>query len=253
MSDTDDIQVGRILSRREVLASLGAAGAALVLPPRLARTPSPILLGGHRVPGCVVRPAQTEGPYFVATELDRSDIRSDPTDGLMAAGATLSLTIAVSRLDGTSCAAYGGVVVELWQCDALGIYSGVKDINGLFDTTGQRFLRGHQRTGSDGVVSFETIYPGFYGGRTPHIHFKVRTDPDQPRGGEFVSQLYFDDALSDRVYAHKPYADNRQARVRNAGDGIYRQGGKELMLAVTPAGAGYQARFEIGLVAGGTR
>lgn len=250
MSDSDDVQVGRILSRREVLASLGAAGAALVLRPRPARGSAPIRGGGHRIPGCVVRPAQTEGPYFVATGLDRSDIRSDPTDGLVAAGAALSLTIAVSRLDGASCTPYSGVAVELWQCDALGIYSGVKDINGLFDTTGQRFLRGHQRTGPGGVVSFETIYPGFYGGRTPHIHFKIRTDPDQPKGREFVSQLYFDDALSDRVFAGVPYADNRQERVRNSGDGIYRQGGKDLMLEVAREGQGYRARFEIGLVSG---
>lgn len=248
MSHSDDAQVGRILSRREILASLGAAGAALALPPLPLRASAPIRFGGHRIPGCVVRPAQTEGPYFVETGLDRSDIRPDPTDGLVAAGTALALTIAVSRLDGTSCAPYGGAVVELWQCDALGIYSGVKDINGLFDTTGQRFLRGHQRTGADGTASFVTIYPGFYGGRTPHIHFKIRTEPDQSSGREFVSQLYFDDTLSDRVYAGAPYADNRQERVRNAGDGIYRQGGADLMLAVSPAGSGYQARFEIGLV-----
>lgn len=247
MSDNDDVQIGRILSRREVLASLSAAGAGLVLAPNLARAAGPIRLAGAVLPACIVRPAQTEGPYFVDTRLDRTDIRPDPTDGHVPAGVGLDLTVVVSRLDGTSCAPYGGVLVDLWQCDALGIYSGVRDINGMFDTTGKQFLRGHQRTGPDGTARFRTIYPGFYQGRTAHIHFKIRTDPEQSRGREFASQLYFDDATSDRIYAGHPYADNRQQRVRNARDGIYRNGGADLTIGLESAGSGYRARFDIGL------
>ena len=250
MSDNDDVQVGQILSRRQVLAALSAAGAALVLPAQLARAKGPIRLAGTTLPACVVRPAQTEGPYFIDTKLNRSDIRADPTDGYLPVGVPLDVSIAVSRLDGATCAPYSGVLVDVWQCDALGIYSGVKDINGMFDTTGKQFLRGHQRTDKDGLVQFRTIYPGFYQGRTTHIHFKIRTDPEQARGREFVSQVYFDDAASDAIFARKPYTDNRQRRVKNPDDGIYRQGGKDLLVRLEPSGAGFRARFDIGLAIG---
>lgn len=247
MSDADDTQIGTILSRREVLATLGAAGAAFIVPRGLTRPGSPARPGATALPGCIVRPAQTEGPYFVDTRLDRSDIRPDPTDGYLPAGLALELTIAVSRLDGASCAPYRGVLVDIWQCDALGIYSGVQDMNGKFNTVGKKFLRGHQRTGADGVVRFRTIYPGFYEGRTTHIHFKIRTNPDAPRGREFVSQLYFDDATSDRVFAKAPYSENRQRRARNQEDSIFRSGGKELLLTLEPGDSLSHARFEIGL------
>lgn len=247
MSDRDDTQIGLILSRREMLASLSAVGASFVVPTGTGPAAGRILLAGAVVPACVVRPAQTEGPYFVDTRLDRSDIRVDPTDGRVPAGAQLDLAITVSRLDGATCAPYPGVLVDLWQCDAVGVYSGVRDTNRLFDTTGKQFLRGHQRTGPDGVARFRTIYPGWYQGRTPHIHFKLRTDPDQARGREFVSQLYFDDATSDRIFAVAPYSTNRQRRVRNGGDGIYRRGGAELTIPVESAGDGYRAGFDVGL------
>ena len=249
----DDAQVGRVLSRREVLASLGIAGVALAVPkamleagiPRRIRLP-----GGGVVPACVVRPEQMEGPYFVDTKLNRADIRSEPGAGTPKSGTPLRLEFAVSRLEGAACAPLAGALVDIWQCDGLGIYSGVKDINGKFDTTGQQFLRGHQVTDRDGRVEFETIYPGWYEGRTAHIHFKIRTDPGAARGTEFTSQIYFDDAVSDRVYAKAPYAANQQRRVRNDGDGIYRDGGAQLLLPVTAEGAGYRGRFEIGLQVG---
>lgn len=80
---------------------------------------------------CLASPAR----HYLDTKLNRSDIRSDPTDGRVRPGAALELTITVSRLDRSSCAPYGGVLVDLWQCDAPGVYSGFKDMNGLFDTT----------------------------------------------------------------------------------------------------------------------
>ncbi len=247
----DEIPVGRVLTRREVLASLGALGvAALVFPRGVlgARAGTPIRLpGGTILPACVVRPAQTEGPYFVDTKLNRQDIRSEPAGGAAKSGTPLRLGFQVSRLDGASCAPVAGALVDIWQCDGLGIYSGVKDINGLFDTTGQQFLRGHQITGTDGKAEFRTIYPGWYQGRTVHIHFKIRTDPGASRGTEFTSQIYFDDAVSDTIFAQAPYSTNKQRRVRNAGDGIFRQGGAQLILPVAAEGQGYAGSFDIGL------
>ncbi len=239
----DDRPIGQVLSRREVLASLGALACAAIPGGALVRPP------GGKLPACVVRPAQTEGPYFVDTMLDRSDIRADPASGRIPEGVPLALAFQVSRISGTTCAPLPGVLVDVWQCDAAGVYSGVKDINGFFDTTGQQFLRGHQRTGADGRAAFRTIYPGWYQGRTVHIHFKLRTDPAGQRGYDFTSQLYFDDTASDQVLAATPYAGNRQPRTRNPGDGIFRrERGAELVLDVQRDGAGYRGVFDIGLV-----
>lgn len=248
--DRDDVQVGRILSRREILATFGAAGAGLLYPSVAAlgdrRGPS-TASGGGPWPSCIVRPAQMEGPYFVEERLNRSDIRSDPAESVPRPGAPLRLLFRVSRMDGASCAPLAGAVVDLWQCDAAGVYSDVKDIDGRFNTVGQKFLRGHQVTGAQGTAEFLTIYPGWYEGRTVHLHFKIRTDPGAGRGYEFVSQLYFDDRLTDRMMASAPYAGKSGQRVRNERDGIFRRGGRDLMLDVSPDGAGHAASFDIGL------
>jgi protocatechuate 3,4-dioxygenase beta subunit len=228
----DDAPAGRVLTRREVLALLGLAGTGL-LAPRAA---------GAQVPACVVRPQQTEGPYYVDERLDRSDIRSDPTSGEVRAGAPLALAFAVSALRGGACAPLAGAVVDVWHCDALGAYS---DVGG--PTVGQKFLRGFQVTDAAGTARFTTIYPGAYPGRAVHIHFKVRTGAASTRGHEFTSQIYFDDALTDQVHALEPYARLGQRRRRNDGDGIFRRGGRELMLPVTRDGAGYAGTFALAL------
>ncbi|MEP7325976.1 MAG: intradiol ring-cleavage dioxygenase, partial [Gemmatimonadota bacterium] len=203
---------------------------------------------GLWLPACMVRPAQTEGPYFVDTRLDRSDIRPDPTTGTVSAGIPLDLTFRVGRSDGMSCAPFPGVLVDVWQCDALGVYSGVKDISGKFDTTGKQFLRGHQRTDARGVATFRTIMPGWYEGRAVHIHFKLRVDPQANRGKEFTSQVYFDDKLLDQLAAKAPYATNRQTRSANRQDKIFGEGGSDLVLEVARDGDGYRSEFEVGLV-----
>jgi protocatechuate 3,4-dioxygenase beta subunit len=249
--DNDDAQIGRLLSRREVLGILGASGAALLA------ACSPPDAGGNvggtrgaaasaaRLPGCVVRPEQTLGPYFVETGLRRSDIRSDPSDASVQAGVPLELTFVVSRIDGSGCAPLSGAVVDVWQCDAAGVYSSVRDPR--FNTVGRQFLRGHQLTDARGAARFTTIYPGWYRGRAVHIHFKIRTDPQATRGHQFVSQLYFDDDLTDRVHALPPYVARGPRDVRNPRDGIFRRGGEQLMLELREAAEGYSGTFEIGL------
>lgn len=222
----------------------GATTAAATTTAPTATAAEPVTAATTALPSCVVRPEQTEGPYFVDERLDRSDIRSDPATGAVKAGAPLALTFLVSRI-GTMCEPLPGAMVDVWHCDAAGAYS---DVNDSFagSTAGQQFLRGFQVTDENGAAAFTTIYPGWYPGRTVHIHFKIRTE----EGGaahEFTSQLYFDDAFTDAVFAQEPYAGRGQRNTRNANDGIYGSGGSQLLLNVVPAAEGYAATFDIGL------
>jgi protocatechuate 3,4-dioxygenase beta subunit len=108
-------------------------------------------------------------------------------------------------------------------------------------------LRGYQVTDADGGCEFLTIYPGWYQGRTVHIHFKIRTELNASPSFEFTSQLFFDDSFTDQVYLKQPYLAKGIRSTRNNNDGIYQQGGSQLMLAVQPSGDGYAATFDIGL------
>jgi protocatechuate 3,4-dioxygenase beta subunit len=136
--------------------------------------------------------------------------------------------------------------VHLWQCDANGRYS---DVGGWSESTaGQKFLRGFQTTDAAGTATFTTIYPGWYEGRAVHVHFKIRTPASGARSKEFTSQLYFDDALSDRVLANAAYPPGAtQRRMRNDRDGLFRTNGKPLLLDVREERDGLAATFEIGL------
>lgn len=197
------------------------------------------------LPNCVVSPQQTEGPYFVDDKLNRSDIRSDPANGSVKEGVPLQLTLRVSTVGSTGCTPLANATVDIWHCDALGVYSDVSDPS--FNTVGQKFLRGYQVTDTDGTVQFTTNYPGWYQGRTVHMHFKVRTDATSGQSYEFTSQLYFDDSITDQVHALSPYAIKGQRTLRNAGDGIFSNGGDQLLLALTQTTDGYAATFNIGL------
>jgi protocatechuate 3,4-dioxygenase beta subunit len=97
-------------------------------------------------------------------------------------------------------------------------------------------------------VKFVTIYPGWYPGRAVHIHFKVRTAAAAAGSAyEFTSQFYFDEAFTDRVFTRAPYSTHTGARTKNERDGIYQQGGSQLMLAATEQGDGYAAAFNIAM------
>ncbi|HUG56000.1 MAG TPA: intradiol ring-cleavage dioxygenase [Candidatus Limnocylindrales bacterium] len=265
-SDTldDDAPVGRVLTRREVLAFFGGTAAFLAAcvaepAPSTSPTATPTGPGGAAatptapgataaLPSCVVRPEQTEGPFFVDATLDRSDIRSDPGSGAVPDGVPLALAFAVLRVATASCAPLAGAVVDVWHCDAAGRYSDVA-ASATGSTLGQRFLRGHQVTDASGAARFVTIYPGWYPGRAVHIHFKIRTT-ESGQTYDFTSQLYFDDALTDEVHGRQPYAAAGSGRMRNDADGLYRGGGELLTLALAPDGDGYAATFDIGLQIG---
>ena len=234
-----------VISRRQALILLGAAGATMVAGRSNVYSASPSSTGG-KLPACIVTPKQTEGPFFVDERLKRSDIRLDPSDGSVKSGMPLHLTLRVSAVGPAACTPLSGAIVDLWQCDAVGVYSAVNE-PGSQSTAAKNFLRGYQVTEGDGSAQFTTIYPGWYPGRTVHIHFKVRVSGKSGRGQELTSQLYFDDALTDRIHAQSPYAGKGQRTVRNQRDGLFRNGGRQLMLSPAQSGEGYAATFDIGL------
>jgi protocatechuate 3,4-dioxygenase beta subunit len=242
------------LTRREVLVLLGGAGAAAVVGTGFTRLNLSQSTGTAApaatemvAPTCVVRPEMTEGPYFVDEMLNRSDIRIEPSDGSVKAGTILRLIFNLSAVSADACTPLEGAQVDVWHCDAAGMYSDVQDPG--FSTAGQKWLRGYQISDATGKAEFTTIYPGWYSGRAVHIHFKIRTDPESDSGYEFTSQLFFDDALSDVVFTDQPYASRGATRsTLNANDSIYRNGGDQLLLQPVKEDDGsYTATFDIGL------
>jgi protocatechuate 3,4-dioxygenase beta subunit len=237
----DDRPVGRLLTRREVMRILGAGGAAAALAPSSAKVPWSL----DAQPACVARPEIEEGPYFVDPALKRSDIRTDTATGATIPGAPLTLAFAVSQIANGACTALPTASVDVWQCNALGQYSGFVDPRQGFDTVGQTFLRGVQTTDPRGQVAFSTIYPGWYRGRAVHIHVKIRVAA--PSGAyEYTTQLFFDDALTDEVHALAPYAANGRRDVVNARDRIFQSSDRSVLSVATRNGE-YVAAYDIAL------
>jgi protocatechuate 3,4-dioxygenase beta subunit len=237
-ADNDNELASRLISRRSALRLFGAAActSTLFLSGTQAQTSN---LSGA-LPTCIVRPVMTEGMYFVDEKLNRSDIRSDPATKTIRPGAPLRLTFRVSSVGNKGCQPLSGAMIDIWHCDASGTYS---DVRGA---VGQKFLRGYQITNVKGIASFLTIYPGWYPGRTVHVHFKIR----HSAGGiqtEFTSQLFFNDNLTDAVFQAVPYNARGARNTRNANDVIYRNGGNQLLLDTKADGKGYAATFDIGL------
>jgi protocatechuate 3,4-dioxygenase beta subunit len=245
-------------SRRETLRLLGTAGvvAATGCSESGGPGPPPDGAGGGGEAAaaspdagslsCVVRPEQTEGPFFIDEKLDRSDIRADPTDGTVKPGTPLQIILRVYAVDGAACAPLAGAIVDVWQCDALGIYSDALS-PGLFDTRGKKFLRGFQTADAAGTVKFVAVYPGWYPGRAVHGHFKIRGTGTGGRGFTFTSQYYFTDALTDMVHSQAPYASKPGRRALNAADSIFAAGGSQLILETAREGAGWVGTLNIGL------
>jgi protocatechuate 3,4-dioxygenase beta subunit len=163
---------------------------------------------------CVLTAALTEGPFFVDEKLNRSDIRTDPVTGVASLGIPLALTFNVSRYATSACTPLTGAYLDVWHCDSTGTYS---DVSG----SSKKFLRGYQITDANGVAAFTSIYPGWYSGRAVHIHFKLRLYAGSTKSYEFTSQFFFDDTLTDSVYALSPYSTRASRDTRNANDGIY--------------------------------
>ncbi len=267
------------LSRREAMATLGTVSLGSILaacgedggPTRAARTErgasttvqsktatskaSAELFEGAAT--CAVTPELTEGPYYLDVDSIRSDIRED-REGT-------SLRLAVRVRDAGSCEPIENAVVEIWHCDALGLYSGFESAStgdggppgggppgdgprgdgppggargsqggggGREPTDEKTYLRGVQVTNADGIVEFTTIYPGWYRGRTVHIHAKVHLD----RKTVLTTQLFFDEEVTSAVFKADPYGEDTGRDTFNDSDGIFEE---ELILTSSKEGDGY--------------
>jgi protocatechuate 3,4-dioxygenase beta subunit len=177
---------------------------------------------------CTLTLQETEGPYYFDADSIRGDIREDRK------GARLRLAIRVRDAD--SCKPLKNAVVDIWHCDALGVYSGFEAAStggpGGGRTDNERYLRGAQVTNADGIVEFVTIYPGWYRGRTTHIHAKVHVD----NRTALTTQLFFDQDVTKRVYARKPYSEDQGRDTFNDNDNIFDQ---SLLLDLSEEGNGY--------------
>jgi protocatechuate 3,4-dioxygenase beta subunit len=177
---------------------------------------------------CTLTVQETEGPYYFDADSIRSDVREDRE------GTRLRLALRVR--DAKSCKPLENAVVDIWHCDALGAYSGFEAASngqpGGGRTDDERYLRGAQVTNSDGIVEFVTIYPGWYRGRTTHIHAKVHVD----NRTALTTQLFFDEAVTKRVYARKPYSDDQGRDTFNDNDNIF---DSSLLLDLSKEGQGY--------------
>jgi protocatechuate 3,4-dioxygenase beta subunit len=179
-----------------------------------------------------VYPAQTEGPFYLDLDLVRTDI----TEGKPGT----PLTVVMEIVRASDCAPLKDVAVDIWQCDAAGVYAGFPGQLGGLDTTGQRFLRGTQLTGADGKATFDTIYPGWYPGRTTHIHFKVHPTSTT----EATSQMYFPEDINAQIYQTGVYAARGQKDTTNAADGVNRTAVAPLAV-VTQSGGRYTATIRV--------
>jgi protocatechuate 3,4-dioxygenase beta subunit len=179
---------------------------------------------------CVLTPELTEGPYYIAGEKVRRDIREGHP------GTRLDLKLTV--LNAKTCKPIRNAAVDIWHADAAGDYSGFSD-----GTSSRTFMRGIQKTDASGVARFTTVYPGWYMGRTVHIHVKVHV------GGAVVhtGQLFFNDTLTDKVFTAAPYASRGDRDTRNAKDSIYVNGGKSSLLRVAKNGSGYIGSIAMGV------
>lgn len=199
-----------VLDRRSLLKALTLAPAGMTLPRALRAEAQGAGLISTDV--CLLQAEVTEGPFYLDPDLVRSEIAEGRP------GLPMVLRLQVVRAD---CSPVAEARVDVWHCDAGGLYSGVTNM-GAADTTGQTFLRGTQMTGADGVAAFRTVFPGWYRGRAVHIHYKVFLDAATVLTG----QVFFDDALSDAIYAEHDAYDGRGPRDRrNAGDGIAQAAG----------------------------
>jgi protocatechuate 3,4-dioxygenase beta subunit len=149
---------------------------------------------------------------------NRSDLRTDSSDGTIQEGIPLYLNLNVYDVDSDgSCVPYGGAKVDIWEANSQGLYSGVTEDG----TEGKNFLRGNQIADENGTVQFTTVYPGWYEGRAIHIHVKVRSAEGPQNPFEWTSQFYLNNSINELVHKQSPYSDHGPVAMLNEEHGIY--------------------------------
>ena len=182
---TSLVRIGGVLA-----TALGAAG----IEARASEGSGPAAVASGEV-ACVLAPEQTEGPYYIANEAVRRNI----TEGRP--GTPLLLRAFV--VNASTCKPIKGAAVDIWHADAARRLLGVR----ARARRAARSCAGVQRTNAKGLALFRTVYPGWYQGRTVHIHVKVHL------GGNVVhtGQLYFPDSVTDAVYRKAPYTNRAES------------------------------------------
>ncbi len=180
------------LSRRATLTALAGAPAIIASAPRAfaeTTTTSPAVT---LTPACTLTPAAISGPYYFDPKLERRDI----TEGHP--GAPMRIRFVV--MDAANCMPVAGARIDVWQTRADGYYSGYPGQGDKqnVDTSGGTFMRGTQIADARGEVLFHSVYPAWYRGRTPHVHFKILIEDKDMLTG----QMYFPDALSQYIFAN---------------------------------------------------
>ncbi|GGY33085.1 hypothetical protein GCM10010384_45290 [Streptomyces djakartensis] len=238
------------MGRRTVLAALGIGATGLGLgtaasPRASAAAPASGTPAAFAQPSCILTPEAMEGPYFIDEDLIRRNIIEDRQG--------IPLEVRITIVDGVNCTPLAGAEVDIWHCDAGGWYSGHLDTSPDVPATSpehveptdpSRFLRGLQITNRRGEVSFRTIYPGWYYGRTIHIHLTAHVGGQEVHTG----QLYFPEEISREVALLEPYVRHTGTeRLTNQEDSIYlEQGGAQTTMNVRPLRPG---RPKLGYVA----
>jgi protocatechuate 3,4-dioxygenase beta subunit len=244
-----------MLNRRQSLYLLtGATAASVFAASRL----FPITDNG------ILTPEQEQGPFYLPKERIRRDVRED--------GPGLPLQLSIALVDAIKKVPVVGAAVDIWHCDASGLYSGFQAMamhgpgnhdhgpgdhgpDGLNTPSDKAtFCRGVQMTDDKGVASFMTIYPGWYQGREIHIHVKVHLagaeEQSAYEGGHVchTGQIFFPDETNEAVSLMQPYASSKTPRTTKSTDHVYRwQSGIRSVATISPLSsdplAGYAANL----------
>ena len=196
-------------STRRGFLGIVSTGAAGLLQARPAQAAPEGQTGGTE-DACILTPQAEEGPFYADPKLIRSDIVEDKMG--------IPLTLRLRVIEAGPCTPISGARVDIWHCDAQGVYSAFRGQGDhhTIDASRNTFLRGTQMTDAAGWVAFNTIYPGWYDGRTTHIHFKVFLD----QRSVLIGQTFMPDALNEFIYSNVPayQGRTRQRAVLNAND-----------------------------------
>ena len=244
--------VDKEISRRQAIGLLAVAGPGVMLGcggGTKTSTATTTTATATSNTSCTVTPEGEEGPYFVddsATGLARSDIRSNLDGTNTQSGIPLTLSIYAYNSE-NSCAAMANVQIDIWHCNGSGIYS-AEDVE---DTSGETWLRGYQITDATGLATFKTIIPGWYAGRTTHIHLRLRSTYDSTTtGGTNTTQLFFLQDVIDTINTTiSPYSAEGTNPTTNASDHVYsgETDGANLLTLNGDNTNGYTATIKINL------